>query len=290
MPIRADSAKLRRSLRRREIEAVFQAVPEDAFEEVLELGAGDGFQAPLLARYAKRVLCTDLNDERLQRVSDSKVAYDICDAEALPYEACRFDLVYSSNLLEHLPDPARALLEMSRVLRDDGVMIHIVPNRLWKILHLALFYPSQALSLAEIALSRRRRESIGMVESRGNNLKGKQPSFVERNLLPAVHGEYAGHYSEFIGMGASYWKPLFAAAGLETAGRIHGLPAHSPYRFGLEAPRRVLSRLGVSSCNGYVLRKAGRLSEVAALIVSRNGHERRVEMLDAPAGLDGSEN
>ncbi len=92
-----------------------------------------------------------------------------------------------------------------------------------------------------------------------------------------VHGEYAGHYSEFMGMGASHWKPLFTSAGLETAGRIHGLPAHSPYRFGLEAPRRVLSKLGVASCNGYVLRKAGRLSDLAALVVSRNGHERRVE-------------
>lgn len=28
----------------------------------------------------------------------------------------------------------------------------------------------------------------------------------------------------------------------------------------------------------------------SALMVSRNGHERRVEMLDAPAGLDVSEN
>ena len=105
MHLRVDSAKLRRSLRRREIEAVFRAMPQDTFGEALELGAGDGFQAPLLARYAKKVLCTDLNDERLQRVNDPRVAYDICDAEALPYEAGRFDLVYSSNLLEHLPNP-----------------------------------------------------------------------------------------------------------------------------------------------------------------------------------------
>ncbi len=290
MPIRADNARLRRSLRRREVDAVFGGVPEDTFEETLELGAGDGFQAPLLTRYAKRVLCTDLNDERLQRLNDPKIAYDICDAEALPYEAGRSDLVYSSNLLEHLPNPARALLEMSRVLRDGGVMIHIVPNRFWKILHLVLFYPSQALSLAEIVSSRERRESIGRTDSRGNNLKGRRPSFVERNLLPAVHGEYAGHYSEFIGMGASHWKRLFASAGLETAGRIHGLPAHSPYRFGLEAPRRVLSKLGVASSNGYVLRKAGRPSDLTALVISRNGRQRRVEMPGAAAGRDVGEN
>ena len=37
-------------------------------------------------------------------------------------------------------------------------------------------------------MSRQRRESIGTVESRGNNKKGTQPSFVERNLLLAVYG------------------------------------------------------------------------------------------------------
>ena len=271
MPLRADSTRLRRSLRRREIDAVFQQVPEETFDEALELGAGDGLQGPLLARYAKRVLCTDLNDERLRRVDDPKVAYGVCDADDLPYESGRFDLVYSSNLLEHLPDPARALSEMSRVLRDDGVMVHIVPNRFWKVLHLVLFYPSQLVSLAEIALSQQRQESIGRAEGKGNNLKGSRPSFLRRNLLPAVHGEYAGHYSEFIGMGASFWKPLFSGAGLELAGSVRGLPAHSPYRFGLESPRRVLSRLGVASCNGYVLTKRGAPSGLVELFSQRNG-------------------
>ena len=270
MPLRADSTRLRRSLRGQEISAVFQKVPEETFDEALELGAGDGLQGPLLARYAKKVLCTDLNDERLRRIDDPKVAYEICDAEDLPFETGRFDLVYSSNLLEHLPDPARALSEMSRVLRDDGVMVHIVPNRFWKVLHVLLFYPSQLVSLAEIALSRQRQESIGRAKGKGNNLKGRRPSFVRRNLLPAVHGEYAGHYSEFIGMGGSFWKPLFSRAGLELAGSVRGLPAHSPYRFGLESPRKVLSRLGVASCNGYVLTKPGAASRLAELVTQHS--------------------
>ena len=274
MPLRADSTLLRRFLRDQEISAVFNKVPEETFDEALELGAGDGLQGRLLARYAKRVLCTDLNDDRLQRVDDPKVAYEVCDAEALSYDSGRFDLVYSSNLLEHLPNPAQALSEMSRVLRDDGVMVHIVPNRFWKVLHLVLFYPSQLVSLAEIALSRQRQESIGKADSRGNNLKGSRPSFMRRNLLPAVHGEYAGHYSEFIGMGGSFWKPLFSGAGLELAGSVRGLPAHSPYRFGLEPPRKVLSKLGVSSCNGYVLTKRGASSRLAEL-VTREGRLTR---------------
>ena len=40
--LRADSDRLRRTLRHREIEAVFRHVPDDMFEDALELGAGDG--------------------------------------------------------------------------------------------------------------------------------------------------------------------------------------------------------------------------------------------------------
>ncbi len=54
--LRADSARLRRSIRQREIEAVFRHVADDAFEEALELGGGDGAQSRLLARYTGEAL------------------------------------------------------------------------------------------------------------------------------------------------------------------------------------------------------------------------------------------
>ena len=58
--LRVDSDRLRRTLRRREIEAVFRTVPDDTFEDALELGAGDGAQSQYIARCARKVLCTDL--------------------------------------------------------------------------------------------------------------------------------------------------------------------------------------------------------------------------------------
>ena len=121
MRLRADPSRLRRSIRRREVETVFRSVPDDAFDEVLELGAGDGAQSRLLADHARGVLSTDLNPDRLNQEPHPRITYDICDAEELPYETGRFDLIYSSNLLEHLTKPERALSQMHRVLRDDGV-------------------------------------------------------------------------------------------------------------------------------------------------------------------------
>ena len=250
--------QLRHSLRQREVEAVFRHVPADAFDDALELGAGDGVQSRMLARYARKVLCTDLNADRLIGESHPRITYDICDAEELPYESGRFDLIYSSNLLEHVPTPERALSEMHRVLRDDGVMVHIIPNRFWKVLHLALFYPSQALRLLEILLSRRRSDTDDHFQLRGNNLKGQRASFIGRIFWPAVHGEFPNHRVEFARLGAAHWTRMFSTAGFQVVGYVDGLPVHSPYRFGMEGPRRLLEARGFSSSHGYVLMKADR--------------------------------
>jgi len=266
--LRADSDRLRRMLRRREVEAVLRDVPDDVFEDVLELGAGDGAQSRLIAHSARMVLCTDLNEERLVLDPHPKITYGICDAEDMPYEAARFDLIYSSNVFEHLPHPDRALSELHRVLRDDGVMVHVIPNRFWKLLQLALFYPTQVVTAAEIVLPGRPARKNEARPSRGNNLSSDGPSFLRRNIWPPVHGEYTGHVSEFMGMGGTFWKRKFEEGGFDLAGRIRGLPAHSPYRFGLEWPRRATESLGLSSCNGYVLTKRGYESSVARLLVS----------------------
>ena len=264
--LRSDSTRLRRSLREREVQTVLGGVPDDYFDEALELGAGDGAQSLLLARCARNVVCTDLNADRLIRAPHPRVTYEICDAEELPYEANRFDLVYSSNLLEHLPYPEKALSEMHRVLKTDGVMVHVVPNRFWKLLHLALFYPSQMLSAAELLLSAERSRPRDNGRTTGNNLKGRQPSFIMRNLAPAVHGEYPNHLVEWSSMGSSHWKRVFSEAGFHLVGLSAKLPVHSPYRFGMEIPRRVLESVGFSSCNGYILAKAGQNPESAAIV------------------------
>ena len=263
--LRADSARLRRSMRQREAEAVFGTVPDETFDEALEVGAGDGFQSQYLARCAGKVVCTDLNPDRLIHEPHLKITYEVCDVEALPFETGRFNLIYSSNLLEHLPEPERALLEMHRVLRDDGVTVHVVPNRFWKVLHLALFYPSRVVATAEVLLSRERRRTLGKANSFSNNPKRRQPSFVERNVWPPVHGESVNHWAEFVRMGASHWKRLFSEAGFQLIGYIDGLPAHSAYRFGMDAPRKALERMGFSTSNGYVLTKKGHSPETAWL-------------------------
>ena len=49
-------------------------------------------------------------------------------AEDLPYANESFDVVYSSHVLEHVNDEIKALAEMRRVLRKDGVLIIGMPT------------------------------------------------------------------------------------------------------------------------------------------------------------------
>jgi ubiquinone/menaquinone biosynthesis C-methylase UbiE len=49
-------------------------------------------------------------------------------AESLPFESKKFDLVYSSHVLEHVEDEFKALQEMKRVMKDDGVLIIGMPT------------------------------------------------------------------------------------------------------------------------------------------------------------------
>jgi SAM-dependent methyltransferase len=49
------------------------------------------------------------------------------DVQRLTYPSGSFDLVTSTEVLEHVPDDAAAFRELRRVLRDDGWLIFTVP-------------------------------------------------------------------------------------------------------------------------------------------------------------------
>lgn len=52
------------------------------------------------------------------------IVSDICK---IPEPAASFDAILCTEVLEHLPDPVRALAELSRLLRQDGVLLITAP-------------------------------------------------------------------------------------------------------------------------------------------------------------------
>jgi len=261
-----------RALRRREVELAFRWCPPGVFANALELGAGDGYQASLLARYASRLVSTDYDRSILSRAATPSVQFMVCDAEQLEryFKPRQFDLVFSSNVMEHLPDPGRALAGISRVVTDEGITIHVMPTRFWKLCHVALHIPH----VLARALERTSDEGLAKTLAR-ERAKGTDPeqsgslgpannpktarrvrSLLSRLLSPDPHGVSATHTMEFRAFGKERWIREFAAAGLDVVAVLKG-PVCSGYGFGLDRFRLMLEKAGFASEYAYVAVKRG---------------------------------
>ena len=98
---------------------------------VLELATGTGFISLEIAPFCKNVTATDFSEEMI-RIADKKpkktknLSFSIQDATNLPYEDNSFDVVIIANALHIMPNPEKALLNIRRVLKNDGILI--APN------------------------------------------------------------------------------------------------------------------------------------------------------------------
>jgi ubiquinone/menaquinone biosynthesis C-methylase UbiE len=96
-------------------------------KSVLELATGTGLIARNVAGSAKQFIATDFSPgmiERAKRSTDIRnLSFEVCDACSLPFGDANFDVVIISNALHIMPHPEAALSEISRVLRDDGLLI-----------------------------------------------------------------------------------------------------------------------------------------------------------------------
>ena len=96
---------------------------------ILELGCGPAY---LWRENADRIpagwdlTLTDFSPGMVQQARQSLrggphlFRYGVADAQAIPFEDARFDVVIANHMLYHVPDRARALSEIRRVLRPGG--------------------------------------------------------------------------------------------------------------------------------------------------------------------------
>lgn len=114
----------------------------------LEIGGSGGLLAGMLTERFAHVICTDVVDwnsrydgvfpqllkqkfERNGRAFDySRIEFAFGDAQNLVYKDNAFDVVFSLNTFEHIPEPAEALREVIRVTRPGG-LIYLSFDPVW---------------------------------------------------------------------------------------------------------------------------------------------------------------
>ena len=94
---------------------------------VLELATGTGLIAKHIVNAAAHIEATDASAEMIAEAKrdnrSSKLYFSVQDMFCLPYAEESFDVVIVSNALHIVPQPEKALQEIRRVLKDDGVLI-----------------------------------------------------------------------------------------------------------------------------------------------------------------------
>lgn len=192
-------------------------------DRVLEIGCGLGYGAALLSRVAGQVTATDLESESpgdhaiglgrtrqfLSELGIGNVSVVGASAEKLPFPDGSFDLVFSSHVLEHVPDQPAALAEIHRVLAPGGVFFCVTPSRSER----AYYFLSHYLYLAKRAgvklRERFRRAAAGAPDAPGAPaLLRSAHSQLRHFPFPPPHGIRAHYLLEWKDWGFARWRRL----------------------------------------------------------------------------------
>ena len=160
------------ALRQAELDVVLELLPRSG--RLLEIGAGTGWQAKALARHGYVVSAIDLPSShyashRVWSVADY-------DGHLIPFDSDSFDIVFSSNVLEHIPHVSEFQEEIHRVLKPEGIVVHVLPSSSWRVWTIAA-------------------------------------NLVKYWTMPTAHGEQAGNaVTEVYYFSSAWWKRLFRGA------------------------------------------------------------------------------
>lgn len=98
---------------------------------VLDVGCGDGSFTRCLLINGAHVQAVDVIDWGISRYLP-EASFQRADGRRLPYADASFDFVFSSDVLEHVPDCQAIVKEIGRVLRPEGRCLISTVNGYWE--------------------------------------------------------------------------------------------------------------------------------------------------------------
>jgi SAM-dependent methyltransferase len=219
---------------------------------ILEFGAGTGAQARTLFNCGFEVVAIDLcasaySDARVFPVMDY-------DGRRIPLPDSSVDIVYSSNVLEHVEDLPTIMSEFRRVLRSDGYCVHLMPSVAWRIWTF-LAGPPTAIAAAGRVFVDLAKPPKG--KSRGEAVVGDLKTALGA-ILPIGHGTSLEGVSELWTFSTASWRCVFEKNGFLVercwpVGLFHTGHMLLGPRISIRGRQKLSNALG-SAANAFIVR------------------------------------
>lgn len=213
-----------------EIENLFRCLKLNYLGEVLDLGCGNGFISCLLSLISRKVTATDLYspDSKthtlgidsakalISKLGKTNISLLACSIEQIPFKDDTFDAVFSSYTLHYLKDRRRAVDELKRVVKKDGVIILMMPGSMERFYAFFQFY----LYLAVKSIKVLKEKMVKGIDRPSENKKSAALDFIVLKQrypyfpFPGPHGAYRNSAIEMIRHLPVNWNREFMKSGL----------------------------------------------------------------------------
>ena len=224
--------------------------------KILEIGAGAGWQTKKMFECGYSIEAIDIAESNYleQRVWEVKNY----DGRNIPFTDYSFDVVFSSSVLEHIVNLQEFQKEIKRVLKDDGIAIHIVPGTAWRFWTNISHYPFLIKEISKLVLKRFYIRPY--CNSNAENIKRTTKELFLMAVFPRRHGERGNSLSELYYFSKKNWEKLFEKTGWDIRKTYKNELFYTGYMimggiFSI-ASRKYLTYLTGSVCHVFILRKA----------------------------------
>jgi len=232
------------------------------YKKVLEIGGGSGYLASVLSSWGCEITCLDLPGSGSGIIRHFPVQE--YDGRHLPFPDGQFDVVFSSNVLEHVEALDELLAETRRVLNPDGVAVHFMPSSAWRWWTSVLHYVYVLRSAWWILVGLRK----GWPET-SNEVQQARPrndirlhdcwALIRRVMWAGAHGAFPNAFVELYTFTMRRWLHVFETNGFcpvqVRPNRLFYTGCALLPKWSLDTRSR-LSRILGSACHIYVLRPA----------------------------------
>ena len=233
-----------------ELKSIEEFLPSGKNLKILEIGGGDGFQAKILHDKGFSVVSVDM-EPRIPAIFPVKKI----NSNNLDFSNESFDIVFTSHVLPHVQNLEETFTEIKRIVKKDGIVLHIVPTAGWSLItniwHY-LFIPKYILK----SIKKRILNKSPIPLQQNVLIKNSTQSNIKKLFLHPL-GQNHSFVHEIIFFSGKNWKKLFLKNGFKIKEVKQGPYITSGYgvlKFKLISFRKFFAKYFFSSSYCFILK------------------------------------